>query len=184
MSRERDRGTCTCCWPDRRATLLKELTRAADTASVRIQEVIEPCARKTGREVADASRGWKFTRKSALRTWHAHVALRKSSTASSAEVASVVDRARLGNGHEKLQHRVGFDGLRFDDESGPRADAASRKRRPSRKVRMQSVDLHYQTHGNDVHRASCASQSVELRYQTRGNALPSRKLRFAECEPA
>ena len=158
--------------------------RAADTASVSFQEVIEPCARKTGREVADASRGWKFTRKSALRTWHAHVALRKSSTASSAEVASVVDRARLGNGHEKLQHRVGFDGLRFDDESGHRADAASRKRRPSRKVSMQSVDLHYQTHGNDVHRASCASQSVELRYQTRGNALPSRKLRFAECEPA
>ena len=109
--------------------------------------------------MADASRGWKFTRKSALRTWHAHVALRKSSTASSAEVASVVDRARLGNGHEKLQHRVGFDGLRFDDESGPRADAASRKRRPSRKVRMQSVDLHYQTHGNDVHRASCACRA-------------------------
>ena len=26
--------------------------------------------------MADASRGWKFTRKSALRTWHAHVTLR------------------------------------------------------------------------------------------------------------
>ena len=41
--------------------MLKELTRAAGTASVSIQEVIEPCARKTGREVADASRGWKFS---------------------------------------------------------------------------------------------------------------------------
>ena len=40
LSRERDRGTCTCCWPDRRATLLKELTRAADTASVRIQDLV------------------------------------------------------------------------------------------------------------------------------------------------
>ena len=154
--------------------------------------------------MADASRGWKFTRKSALRTWHAHVALRKSSTASSAEVASVVDRARSGNGHEKLQHRVGFDGLRFDDESGPRADAASRERRPSRKVRMQSVDLHYQTHGNDVHRASCAcrawncvtkragtrclrascaSQSVNLRNQTPGVGFLA-KFEHAECVPA
>ena len=109
--------------------------------------------------------------------------IRKSSTASSIEVASVVDRARSGNGHEKLQHRVGFDGLRFDDESGPRADAASRERRPSHKVRMQSVDLHYQTHGNDVHRASCASQSVNLRNQTPGVGFLA-QFEHAECVPA
>jgi hypothetical protein len=95
-----------------------------------------------------------------------------------------VDRARSGNTHERLQHRVGFDGLRFDDESGPRADAASRERRPSRKVRMQSVDLHYQTHGNVLPSRKLRMQSVDLHYQTRGNVLPSRKLRFAEGETA
>ena len=52
------------------------------------------------------------------------------------------------------------------------------ERRPSRKLRMQSVDLHYQTRGNDVHRASCASQSVNLRNQTHRVLVFLRKLRM------
>jgi len=73
LSRERDRGTCTCYRPDRRATLLKELTRTAGAASVvRLQEVMSPAL---GRQAVrwQTRRGWKFTRKSALRTWHAHL---------------------------------------------------------------------------------------------------------------
>ena len=43
--------------PDRRVTLLRELTRAAGAAYVDAQEVIEPGARKTGREAAGTFEG-------------------------------------------------------------------------------------------------------------------------------
>ena len=43
--------------PDRRVTLLRELTRTAVAAYVDAQEVIEPVARKTGREAAGTFEG-------------------------------------------------------------------------------------------------------------------------------